>query len=678
MIIRELQLRIDTSQGLFGFSLSFDRNLTIIRAGNSCGKSTFFNSLLYAIGMEEIIGGKGPKILQSAVQEHFEYKDTRIDVLSSEVRIEIENSIGNIVTLQRSIKSEIYSDKLVEVYTGALLSRAGPPRMIKSTFLHDAGSSLRQEGFYHFLEDFLDLKLPKVATTNGKEAKLYLQTIFAALAIEQKRGWTDYIANIPYYGIRDAKTYVAQFLLGLNTFEIEAKKNQLNNESSQINTDWKSTVREFERLAKASNITLENIPNNPPFEFDSENIKLNCQDIDISSYLLDLREKYESLAQSIEQNNTPTSNELSQKMDMFNSDLQKLNFIREQLSLSLSLKKASLEDLELLLTEATEDLAKNKATEKLKKLGAVNNFKLSQNICPTCNQPIIDSLLSEALQGPCMDISTNIAYIESQCRMLKQQINGTTEDIEKELIHLNTVEHEIEQKYDLRATLRRDIHSGESMSRTNMRRQLQIEIEVDKIQSFINISKDYRKTLETIAERLYKNKTARENLPKNTYSQEDEKQISIFTKEFRLNAGTFDYQSAPINDITINKETLIPCLADIELREIIKRNKTDIKFDSSASDFVRLIWSYLIALYQASIAQKVGNHPNILLFDEPGQHSMAVESQRALLQRLSSEKSLQSIVAASFDESENVFNVATSGVKFKLIQWEGKLIQPVS
>lgn len=40
------------------------------------------------------------------------------------------------------------------------------------------------------------------------------------------------------------------------------------------------------------------------------------------------------------------------------------------------------------------------------------------------------------------------------------------------------------------------------------------------------------------------------------------------------------------------------------------------------------------------------------------------------------EASLQSIVAASFDESEEVFRQATQGVQYTLIEWDGKLLQP--
>ncbi|MGG6862375.1 UNVERIFIED_CONTAM: hypothetical protein P3C85_05300 [Pseudomonas aeruginosa] len=64
-------------------------------------------------------------------------------------------------------------------------------------FIHDNYSAVYQEGFFTYLENFLGLNLPKIHDSNGKRVKLYLQAIFAAIAIEQKRGWTDYIANIP-------------------------------------------------------------------------------------------------------------------------------------------------------------------------------------------------------------------------------------------------------------------------------------------------------------------------------------------------------------------------------------------------------------------------------------------------------------------------------------------------
>ncbi|WP_157639469.1 hypothetical protein [Burkholderia ubonensis] len=56
---------------------------------------------------------------------------------------------------------------------------------------------------------------------------------------------------------------------------------------------------------------------------------------------------------------------------------------------------------------------------------------------------------------------------------------------------------------------------------------------------------------------------------------------------------------------------------------------------------------------------------------------MAADSQHALLKQLAGETGLKSIIAASFDETEEVFRQATEGIAFKLIEWEGKLLRPL-
>lgn len=166
--------------------------------------------------------------------------------------------------------------------------------------------------------------------------------------------------------------------------------------------------------------------------------------------------------------------------------------------------------------------------------------------------------------------------------------------------------------------------------------------------------------------------------------------IALFGKMFRANVGEFDYHSAPVTDIEFNYHTLLPYLAKIELREIVdtpalKEEKAQpskggsMAQNSSASDFVRLIWSYILALYQTSSHQTVqGNHPGLIVLDEPGQHSMATKSQLALFKRLSSYPGLQAIVAASFDDSEAAFKESTGGVDFKYIRLGDKCIRPIN
>ena len=237
MNIRAIKLGIVTAEGEFGFKFQFGRGLTVIRGSNSSGKSTLFNCLIYGLGMEEIIGGKGEKVLPYAVKDYFLQGEARIQVDVSEVLLELESSSGRTVTLRRAIRDPVRHPKLVEVFEGAHLTTGTALETPRPTYLFDSGSAQKEEGFFQFLEGFMGCELPQVPSTAGGMTKLYLQTIFAALAVEQKRGWTDYIANVPFFGIRDARIRVTEFLLGLGVFERQAQRAKLDSDSVVIDSD---------------------------------------------------------------------------------------------------------------------------------------------------------------------------------------------------------------------------------------------------------------------------------------------------------------------------------------------------------------------------------------------------------------------------------------------------------
>lgn len=683
MIIRAVKLRIVTAQGEFGFLVQFSRNLTIIRGRNSSGKSTLFNSLLYGLGMEELIGGRGEKVLPYAVKDWFDYQDQKVPIVASEVYLEIENQHSEVVTFRRSISDKDRSSKLVEIFDGAYLTGSAPPVVRKATYLHDPGAAQKEEGFHRFLEGFIGLTLPTVPTTSGGETKLYLQTIFAALAVEQKRGWSDYIASIPFYGIRDARTRVVEFLLDLSVFESNALRNRLDAESIEVANGWNAVLRELQSVVTEAGTIVYGIPAKVSAIFDPTLVRLlkrdGTEEIELSQYVQKLRSEYAALDERAKYFQNATSDEVRAEFDKTMDELQRYTHLYETVSNMQTLQGASLHDYQQLMSEAQEDLARNKAAVKLRNLGANNLIETASDQCPTCHQPIADSLLDGIVAGPQMDLETNINYLERQCGMLGSQIAGIQRELTQGQASLNDLAARMAAKREQLNAVRVDVSTGATQSRANVKRQMQIDDEVNKLEKAEGALIKLVKELGDYAQKLVGNQASRKQLPRTSYSDKDESKIALFEKFFRANASAFGYESAEIRDIQINRDALTPFLSDIELRQY-NNNRTgaDIRADSSASDFVRLIWSYLLGLYQTSSQPSIkGNHPALLLFDEPGQHSMADTSQHAFLQMLGSEMGLQSIVAASFDESKSVFREATKGVEFKLIEWDGKSIQPL-
>lgn len=693
MQINAVKLRVVTEQGDFGFFVPFGKRLTIIRGNNSSGKSTLFLSLLYGLGMEEIAGGRNETVLPYATKDHFMYEGRRINVLASEVLVEIANTNGDVVTFRRAIRDTQRSPKLIDVLEGAHLT--GKPTSFNSrpTYLHDAGGAQKAEGFHAFLEQFIGYRLPWVPATSGGETKLYLQAIFSAVAIEQKRGWTDYIANIPFFGIRDARTRVVEFLLGLDVFETNAARNRLNTESVEIATAWDIAFQELQRIVLDAGLKVQNVPSKVSILFDPSTVSLQKlegdQIVSLPDYIGVLRKRYEDLGNKVNKSGESRGSEAQAALDATTKELYRLTNLYETATATLTYQSASVKEYEKLHAEAMEDLARNKTALKLRNLGAtVHDIELAKDRCPTCHQGVNDSLLIEVVDGPQMDLETNISYLEKQVRMLDRQLAGGHKSVKETERLLHELSKKMEETRSILSALRNDVATDATESRAVVRQQIQIELEVEKLQNAEAEVAKLAQRFDLIAGRLRSNQASRANLPKEYYSDEDKRKIRVFEKLFRANASAFEYESAPISDIRINDETLVPFLANIELREINltptskaarpSQPTADIKADSSASDFVRLILSYLLALHQASVLPNGGRrHPGILMLDEPGQHSMAQSSQRALLQQIAGSPSLQGIVAASFDESPEVFREVTQGISFELVELDAKSIGPL-
>lgn len=705
MHIKAISIEIQTNNGPFGFFTEFSRNLNIIRGRNSAGKSTIVHAIMYAMGMEELLGAQNENALTYALKNYVEYEGLKHQIHSSKVTIEIESNCKTI-TIQRSIKEDGISNKLIRIRECSALTKDESTEPI-FRFIHDPNSAQIEEGFFKYFEQFLGLKLPLVPRTNNKPTKLYLQYLFAAMIVEQKRGWTDYIANLPYFGVRDARIKIVDYLVGTDVFETDAKRDALDQESKKIHDEWQVAQRTLLGETLKLGFRMDNIPKSPVSDFNAELVSFHKTSEGVTESLLEYRQRKTTDHQLIgvrlsQQAETPTQ-EITEAIEKHTNDLERFTVSYETCLGDLGLLRVTLNSNSLNTRQARDELSKNLAAQKLIKFGASLNLSTASNACPACHQSIGNSLVDLHESTPHMDIDTNIDYLNAQLRMLERERGGVEQSIkELEALKEQLARTLAATKSALRA-LRSDLNSNSSVSKSGIRLQVQIEMELEELSKFEESSDRALDALGALSQRLHANQRARAQMPGNYYSAADQAKYSLFEKMFRANISAFDYHSADINDIEFNRENLLPYLSKIELREIngkrqpfntsatkepsasaIERNddnpkgKGNIARESSASDFVRLIWSYLLSIYQTSSHPTVnGNHLGFLLLDEPGQHSMATKSQQALFQLLSSEKGLQSIVAASFDDSEATYQEATSNVEFELIQLGDKSISPI-
>ncbi|EML0121223.1 hypothetical protein V9N51_001870 [Vibrio cholerae] len=692
MKFNQLYVRITAADGLdYGYRIEFKRGLNVIRGANSSGKSTFVNSLIYALGMEEIIGAKGNSTLPYALKDRFDFRNQVKKVVNSTVFLEIENNIGNIITLKRAIKSDDVDTKLIQIIEGAYLSSSSEENFGSSyTFVHDPGSAQDQKkGFYAYLEKFLGFNLPRLSDNQGRETKLYLQSVFSALLIEQKRGWTDYIANIPYYGVSGMREKVANFLLDLDSFRNAKKLNELQSERNKIINEWSELATEAKLVVEGKLFSISGITKTPSTDFDPKLIEIKQISSDATKTLSEVKsELFEASIAIMNAEKAPLN---GQEENLILSIEQVQNRIDELLTFQaicgrqIKVDESQLSQYLETLESIQKDLLDNKRTQKLVNYGANEaDLDIAKGRCHTCLTIIDDILVSPDTIAMPMTIEENIIHLDSQRKMTESLLEGLRKNIERNKGQLLTINREVLEKKKELAALKRDIKSTSDVKETDIRkkillenrqeeiRQLEEKIEII-INKFVDLSAHFKELNASIT-----------NLSKYQFTLSDLAKIKAFSTSFKQYAVNFGYRSADVEEIEVKSENLLPYLQGIELREQIdtpteRKQKeatstTDLKSDSSASDFVRLIWSYLIALYKAS-HETGGNHPGIILFDEPAQHSMSTKSVNKMLSTLADEDGLQSIIAASFDENEETYAASIDGIdNFTLIHLPSKII----
>ncbi len=398
---------------------------------------------------------------------------------------------------------------------------------------------------------------------------------------------------------------------------------------------------------------------------------LGDSEFGIEEYTGDLVRKIEDAERRQRDDLREAPEEMVSKMELAVEEVSRLNSLHESIISEMHLNKSLLKEYSSTKESLMQDLSENKVARKLKEMGGDYRIQIAKDICPTCHQNVDDSLLLADTHVQPMNIDENISYLDKQVKMLERYMAGVDKVIEKQERQLRQIQNELADKKREVIGVRRDISSFSELSEAELRNQIKNEDEISQLEKASDGIDELTKELEELSVKFKKNKQARANLPKDHLSNNDRSKLRAMEKAFKKMAGEFEYKSANTSEIEINEETYLPFLSGIALREISEK---DIKADSSASDFVRLIWAYLLSIYQTSNKMK-GNHPGFITLDEPGQHSMAHSSVNALFKALNGYSGLQSIVAASFNENDSDFATETDGVSFKLIQVGDKLIQ---
>lgn len=652
---------IDENGEKWGNSFVFPEKLVAFIGENTIGKSTIINSIYYSLGMEELLGYRDSRALKPVLRDKIvvnkgkKEPEKEVKVKDSFVFLEIENIKKEKITLRRSIKSsENISEGMISVYYGSLEEIN---ILNKKDYFLKKGSATSEYGFYQFLENFLELSLPQVLSYDeNKKIKLYLQNIFSAFFIEQVGGWSDLLETIPtYYKIIHPKRRVIEFILGLEYHNIILKKAELSAKKKDNIEKLKEIFNKIKISERKSFISIEGLNKNYK-EYDIKNIKLYMRSNDneilpLTEYLNKLNHKLNSIKSSNYFNNSSENDvdELREKIEKIQDKLiinQKIERNLQEELLNLNYQKESLMKE---INEISKEIKNFKDIEKLNKLGSEQGIEIKK--CPYCNNELSETLYPTSIQ--IMSIEENIKYLEEKEKIvtLAQDINS--KKIENENERLRYLKKEMVELFkqlnilnnDLpKIAIQKDLFNQEIY----ISRELEYLIELKK-----ELNEDFNE-LNQIIKEIKACDDELEKLPEDNFTEKDKEILKKFEKTIIENLKLLEITANNFEHIKISKETYFPEIQNF-----------NIKLHISASDFIRLEWSYYISLVENSIFNK-----NILIFDEPAQQNVDIKSIKKLFEILNSLDKTQAIVSYAVskeNEKEMVEFFNKNGISYILI-----------
>lgn len=642
MKLNYLKLTIDTEKGAFGAAIPFQNEFNILRAKNSKGKSSTLNSILYVLGIEEMLGGTNAKTMKPVLKDKLSYKGNEVVILESKVQLEISNHKGETITLTRWIKSSNIDEKLIRVYFGALLSKRDTANF-KDFYVHMKGSAIEKAGFHTFLSSFLELELPEVPTFESKDRILYIQTLFPLFFIEQNKGWSSFYAPFPgSFGIRDLSKRAFEFILGLDVTKNTKEREELKVTKALLVSKWSTLKQDIEELANSVHSEIPILPDKPIL---LESVSLNVYDE--NRKLVPLIDRIFELESAIKEKENYGVIKISDVTSKYEKQVKEQEILVMQLQNEMNsirqdlyLEKNNQQSMNENLINLELDLKRNQEAEKLYKLGSDIDSNLLHGVCPTCNQSVEDSLMPPEAGIQTLDLSENITFIKEQISTIKFGIQESQRVIQKKQSKVAVISEHLDNARRLLRLYKSELNENPKLpTKKELDQLIQMKILLNKLNEVSNSFEKIEHRFEMIKKDWRTYLSRYEELPKDYFSVQDKKKLTYFEKEFLNLLDIFNFSSINTNEITISYDKYTPIVSGF-----------DIKFGSSASDNIRLIWSYVIAIFKTS-KKFSGNHPGFLVFDEPGQQQMAVKSQRQLFEVLSKMEG-QFIVGTSLEPEE--------------------------
>jgi hypothetical protein len=666
--LRQLQLRVQTGEGLYGARIEFDDGLVILRADNSMGKSTCVQAIIYALGLERMLGPSSDVPLPHVMTRYVEDGVRELTVLESEVLLEIANSRGEALTIKRGVVGE-RDTRLISTWEGGKLSNPDDRFTQLDYFVRDPGAATHPAGFHTRLARFLGWELPVVTRFSGSDCPLYLEAIFPLFVVEQKHGWAGIQANLPtFLGIREVAKRALEFVLNLDAAGLAEQRQRLEQEESQLRSNWKTATSALGMLLRLVSGRVIGIPEHPTTQWPPA--VLPQFEVFRAGQWLDVRVAQGADREELdilEADPVPTVGATAEGLSQRLSEARQILSVRETLAAALldenETEKVQLRALENRLVALRDDLQRNRDALRLRSFGSVAEWSSSDHLCPTCHQRVTDALLPQGTAENAMSLEDNITFISNQIRTFERLRENTAQLISRKDAELDSLRAEISSLRTQIRAIRQSLLSPESApSIESVRQRIELERGLRLVSQALE---DFDAQMDALGElagewrRLQERKQA---LPTAGLSPLDQEKLRRFEQLLRQQLREFGFSSISPDSVDISPESYRPT-----------REGFNLGFDLSASDNIRIIWAYLEGLLELSSVYDL-RHPGLLVLDEPRQQEAAQLSFEQLLRRASTCRQRGQQVVFVTSEPLEELNRMTEQLRPTIINFEGRVI----
>lgn len=673
--LRSLDIRVVTESGVVGRSIKLGPGLNIIQASNSKGKSTLLNSVTFALGLEGAFQPQHAPPLPRAMTEVVEQDGIEHRVTESYVEIELQNGAESIWRIRRYARSEKFDVHLIRVWEriGVDGTEAAP----RDYFVRLEGAMQREAGFHYNLARFLGWSLPTVSTFDGAEKQLYMEYLWPFFFVEQKKGWSEILGNIPSrLGVRDGYKRAMEFILELDAGEHDRQRQALIEKRLALQSAWATQAASLKRAADVVGGQVQGIADSISVRFNEISIDLPRVVVPHDSGWVALNEARTQAATAVaelEKRPIPEVGDdhprLEAALDARRRELDALEVSQRNVMRNLAEEEGQGRALQERLDFLRVDLERHKDLARLEKLGSDIGGNQFLDDCPTCHQELPHTMLGLSSEGHPVEVMStqdNIAFLASQTDTIAKLRNRSSRIVAGLMAERDAL---AQRATRCRLAIREVKDSLESSNatpsmarvqevvdaRTQNVRLRQVDEAVSQISSTLNkIAAEWNDVQRQVA--AMRGVSA---------SDDDETKIAALEAVMREEFREYQVASVPPDSIVLSRTQLRP-----EYESYL------LQVELSASDTARLIWAFLVGLAEISNRFE-GNHLGILVFDEPRQHHAGKEGYQAFLRRAAQPSSgpVQTIIATS--EAADRIRELTENIPHTFVEISGRTIAPL-